>query len=125
MRLQRWRCSCSASPAVPVDQTLVECLKADGYVHPASDMADIRAFLERLVSPRYVAAAHEALRNYSEKRSKTLPKPPVLVPEAVVAEVDQVEGAAEAQAQELLAVKKQAVSPPLAEPVAGWRRNQR
>jgi endonuclease III len=102
--------------AVPVDQTLLECLKADGYVHPASDVKDVRAFLEKIVSPRYLAAAHEALRSYSEKRSKTLPKPPVLAPAAMAAEADQAEGLAEEEVEELLAVKKENTIQPHAVP---------
>ena len=63
-------------PTIPVDRTLVECLKADGYVHPESDLATVQGFLEKLASPRSALAVHEALRNYCEKRAKTLPKRP-------------------------------------------------
>ncbi len=66
-------------PAVPVDQTLADCLKADGYVHPDSDVTQIQSFLEKVVSPRSALGAHEALRRYCEKRAKTLPKKPVVV----------------------------------------------
>lgn len=74
--------------AVPVDQTLVDCLKADEYVHRDSNLAGVQSFLEKIVSPRSVLGAHEALRRYCEKRAKTLPKKPVVVappaPEPVV-----------------------------------------
>jgi endonuclease III len=74
-------------PAVPVDQTLVDCLKADGYVHPDSDVIQVQSFLEKVVPMRNALGAHEALRRYCEKRAKTLPKKPVVAappPEPVV-----------------------------------------
>lgn len=59
-------------PALPVDRTLTECLKMDGYVAPGSDIGHVQAFLERIVAPKDIPAAHEALRIYAEKQAKVL-----------------------------------------------------
>ncbi len=59
--------------ALPVDRMLVDCLAADGLIHPGSDPADVQGFLERIVSQKDARSAHEFLRAYAEKRSKSLP----------------------------------------------------
>jgi len=104
--------------AVPVDITLLECLKADGAVHPSSDLAEVQAFLEKMISSRTLAAAHEALRAYAEKRVRTLPKKPVIVPppSAVEAEEEAEEIAlgAEAGAKPAAAEAPKSAQPPAA-----------
>jgi len=59
--------------ALPVNQMLVDCLAADGLIHPGSDPSDVQGFLERIVSQKDSRSAHEFLRAYAEKRSKSLP----------------------------------------------------
>jgi len=58
--------------AVPVDQTLVECLEMDGYVHPGSDLPDVQGFLERIIPQKDAPAAHEFLRQYVKRHAKAL-----------------------------------------------------
>ena len=60
--------------AVPVDETLVEVLKMKGYVHPASDLADVQGFMERVITQKNGLSAHEALRELVEKSAKALAK---------------------------------------------------
>jgi len=57
--------------AVAVDQTLVDCLKLDAYVHPESDVEDVQGFLERIVPQKDAVAAHNVLR---ERVAATLPR---------------------------------------------------
>jgi endonuclease III len=94
-------------PAVPVDQMLVDCLKADGYVHPDSDVIQVQSFLEKVVPMRNVLGAHEALRRYCEKRAKTLPKKPPPAPPPPAPAVE---------AKVVPAVMKPAVPPPAKPP---------
>lgn len=58
--------------AVPVDQTLVECLQMDGCAHPRSDLSDVQGFLERIIPQKDAVAAHEFFRQYIKKRAKAL-----------------------------------------------------
>jgi endonuclease III len=58
--------------AVPVDQSLVDCLKMVHCVHPASDIADVQGFLERIVQQKDALGVHEFLRKYVEKNAKAL-----------------------------------------------------
>ena len=60
--------------AVPVDRTLIECLEMGGYVHPGSDLNDVRGFLERIISQKDAIAAHEVLRGYVAGSAKALAK---------------------------------------------------
>jgi len=50
--------------AVPVDDRLVERLKADGLVHPESDLHDVRTLLERVIPAKDQAAMSEVLAAY-------------------------------------------------------------
>jgi endonuclease III len=104
--------------AVPVDITLLECLKADGAVHPSSNQADVQAFLEKLISPKALAAAHEALRAYAEKRVRTLPKKPVIVPPPPVVEAEEKEVEEIAPGEETGAKPAAAGAPKPAQPPA-------
>jgi len=58
--------------AVPVDETLVDCLKLEGYVHPASDVSDVQGFLERVVPQKNAVAAHRLLRQFVAASAKAL-----------------------------------------------------
>ena len=58
--------------AVPVDETLVECLEMDGYIHPGSALDDVQAFLERIILQKDAPAAHELFRWYIEKSARAL-----------------------------------------------------
>ena len=58
--------------AVPVDETLVEVLKMDGYVHPDSDLPDVQGFLERIVPHRNGLSVHEFFRAHVAKSAKAL-----------------------------------------------------
>jgi endonuclease III len=60
--------------AVPVDQTLVDCLEMSEYIHPGSNLNTVRSFLERIVGPNDGLAAHAALRRYVERSAKALTK---------------------------------------------------
>jgi len=60
--------------AVPVDQTLVDCLEMDGYIYPGSDLADVQGFLERIVPQKDAPMVHELFRGYVEKSAKRLAK---------------------------------------------------
>ncbi|HUS91026.1 MAG TPA: hypothetical protein VM695_04210 [Phycisphaerae bacterium] len=50
--------------AVPVDETLVECLEMDGYIEPGSSLDDVQGFLERVINQKNALAAHERFREY-------------------------------------------------------------
>lgn len=60
--------------AIPVDQTLVECLEMDGYIYPGSDVADVQGFLERIIAHKDALAAHQVLRAYVARSGKALAK---------------------------------------------------
>jgi len=60
--------------AIPVDEDLVETLEMDGYVAPGSDLTEVQAFLERVISQKDAIAAHEFFRGYVAKRSEALAK---------------------------------------------------
>jgi len=71
-------------PTIPVDHTLAACLEIDACVAPGSSVAEVRALLERIVAPKDIPAAHEALRTYAEKQGKAYAKKirpaPVVLP---------------------------------------------
>jgi endonuclease III len=109
---------CFGGHAIPVDESLVESLKMEEYVHPEADLADVQGFLERVVLQKDALSVHEGLRVFFEKHEKTLikrrkdearvapPAPPVappppppgmamaLPPIAAGVEVDEVEAPA-------------------------------
>lgn len=58
--------------AVPVDDTLVEVLKMDDFVHPQSDLHDVQGFLERVIIQKNALSAHEVFREYVANRAKAL-----------------------------------------------------
>jgi len=86
--------------AVPVDQTLVDCLEMSEYIHPGSDLNTVRGFLERIVGPNDGLAAHAALRRYVEHSAKALTK----WQKARAAQAEK--AAAQAQAEAAKATKK-------------------
>jgi len=61
-------------PAIPVDWTLAGCLEIDGCVKPNSDVGGVQALLERIIAPKEVPAACEALKAYAEKQGKAYAK---------------------------------------------------
>jgi endonuclease III len=58
--------------ALPVDESLVECLEIDGAVGPGSSAEDVQALLERTILQKHVVAAHAFFREYVAKSSKAL-----------------------------------------------------
>jgi len=58
--------------AVPVDQTLVDCLEMDGYIYPGSDVQDVQGFLERIIPQKDGIAAHGLLRAYVARSARAL-----------------------------------------------------
>jgi len=58
--------------AIPVDETLAECLEMKGYIHPDSDVPDVQAFLERVILQKDALAAHEFFRAFVEKSARAL-----------------------------------------------------
>jgi len=58
--------------AIPVDETLAECLEMDGYVEPGSDLADVQGFLERVILQKDAYAAHLLFRDYIAKSARAL-----------------------------------------------------
>lgn len=106
---------CFGGHAIPVDDSLVESLKIEDFVHPEASLGEVQGFLERVVLQKDAMSAHYALKAYMEKNEKTLnkrrkdesrtapPAPPVtalppppglsipLPPMAAAAEVDEVE----------------------------------
>ena len=60
--------------AIPVDQTLLEVLKMDGLVHPDSDVADVRGFLERIIPHKQALGCHHLLRQHVQKSAGALAK---------------------------------------------------
>ncbi len=79
-------------PAIPVDRTLEGCLEIDGCAEPNSDIEEVQALLERIIAPKEVQAACEALKTYAEKQGKVYakkirpapPPPPPAKPEPFV-----------------------------------------
>jgi endonuclease-3 len=87
--------------AIPVDDALLLALKANGYIHPASDLADLQGFLERIIPAKDAVRCHEALREYVSRLLKRI------APELV--RLEKAHRAAEAaQAARLLAQAAQA-----------------
>jgi endonuclease III len=58
--------------AIPVDETLVECLEMDRRVEPGSSIEDVQSFLERMILQKDGLAAHECFRNYVAKSARAL-----------------------------------------------------
>jgi len=58
--------------AIPVDETLVECLEMDGRVEPGSSVEDVQSFLERMILQKDGLAAHECFRNYVARSARAL-----------------------------------------------------
>lgn len=63
-----------AGHAIPVDDTLVEVLKMDGYVAPDSDQRDVQGFLTRIVAQKDALSVHRHLRQYVAGSAKALAK---------------------------------------------------
>lgn len=66
--------------AVPIDETVLEWLKAEKLIDPAADMVETGAFLERVISPAkvepYFHAMRQAATAWAAKRPKPAPAPP-------------------------------------------------
>ena len=58
--------------AVPVDQTLVECLEMDKCIEPGSSAEEVRSFLERVILQKDAFAAHGFFRDYVVKFARPL-----------------------------------------------------
>lgn len=58
--------------AIPVDETLVECLEMDACVEPGSSVEEVQSFLERMILQKHGFAAHHCLRNYVAKSARAL-----------------------------------------------------
>ncbi|MFB3890851.1 MAG: hypothetical protein ACE15C_02380 [Phycisphaerae bacterium] len=102
--------------AVPVDKSLVIALKANGYVHPSSDLDDIQGFLERIVAQKDGPAAHELFRDFVEKNAKVVAKRLKEEAAAAAAAKAQAEAAARAAAAEAAKEKAKAQQAPAPAP---------
>ena len=91
--------------AVPVDQTLVDCLEMSEHIHPGSDLDTVRSFLERIVGPNDGLAAHAALRRYVQRSSKALTK----WQKARAAEAEKAAAQAQAEAAKVEEAAKEAL----------------
>jgi len=92
--------------AVPVDDTLVECLEMDQLIYPGSELADVQGFLERIISQKQAPAAQEALRAYVESSAKALAKKRAKeAAEAAAKAKAEAEAAAKAEAEAAAKVK--------------------
>ncbi len=76
--------------AIPVDETLVECLEMDACVEPGSSVEEVQSFLERMILQKHGFAAHQCLRDYVAKSARAL---------ARKRKADAVKAAAEAEAR--------------------------
>ena len=63
-----------AGHAIPVDQTLVDCLIMNDFVAPDADIDDVQKFLERLIQARNDAGAHKFFRQFVDKSASALAK---------------------------------------------------
>ena len=63
---------CFGGHAVPVDQSLVECLEMNGLVSPGSELSDVQGFLERIIAQKNALTAHRFFRRYFQKHAKAL-----------------------------------------------------
>ncbi len=58
--------------AIPVDQSLVDCLKIEELIYEESDRQDVQGFLERFIAQKNAQAAHQFFRKFVSEHSKTL-----------------------------------------------------
>ncbi len=63
-----------AHGAIPVDQTLADCLMMNDYVHPDSELAEIQSFLERIINVKDAWTSHLFFRQYVAECAKQLDK---------------------------------------------------
>lgn len=61
-------------PCVPVDAALVMALELNESVEPGSGVAEVQAFLDRIIPAKNAAGAHEAARALVEKHYKVISK---------------------------------------------------
>lgn len=58
--------------AIPVDQSLVDCLKIDELIHEESDRQDVQGFLERIITQKNDLSAHQFFRKFVSGHGKAL-----------------------------------------------------
>ena len=85
--------------AVAVDEDLVESLAMGGYAHPGSDPADVRGFLERVISQKDAIRAHNFFRLFVEQNARALAKKRKAEAQARAAAEAEAEAKAKAQAK--------------------------
>jgi len=85
--------------AVPVDETLVECLEMGGYIEPGSALEDVQGFLERVILQKHALAAHELFREYIAKSARALARRRKAAAAAKAEAEARAEAEAEAKAQ--------------------------
>ena len=104
--------------AVPVDETLVEVLKMDEYVHPESDVPDVQGFLERIVPQKNALSVHEFFRAHVAKSAKALERKR----KADAREREKAEAKAKARKKAAARAKKAKKAPPKKAPKKAVRK---
>lgn len=66
--------TCFGVHAIPVDETLREVLQMTDHIPPEAELADVQAFLEKLIPPKDGYAAHVFFRQYVAQHAKALEK---------------------------------------------------
>ncbi len=72
--------------AIPVDQSLVDCLVLHKSVHPESTISDVKCFLERIIPQKDAQSAHEFFRGLIAKNAKAIEEVRKARQEAIEAE---------------------------------------
>ncbi|MCD6303370.1 MAG: hypothetical protein J7M21_00225 [Planctomycetes bacterium] len=94
--------------AVPVDQSLVDCLEMDGYIEPGSTVENVQGFLERVILQKHDVAAHRFFRRYVAERTRALARKRKAdaIKAQKAAEAAAAEAARAAEAQKARAAKR-------------------
>jgi len=58
--------------AVPVDQSLADCLEIAKCIEPGSAIEDVQSFLERVILQKHALAAHEFFRQFVAESARPL-----------------------------------------------------
>ena len=58
--------------AVPVDQSLADCLEIAKCIEPGSTIEDVQSFLERVILQKHALAAHEFFRQFVAESARPL-----------------------------------------------------
>ena len=111
--------------AVPVDQSLVDCLEMDGLIEPGSTAEEVQSLLERSVLQKHAWAAHLFLREHVAKSYRVLARKRKADSAATQAAEAAAEAAEQAEAKaEALAAAKPSGSKPAARPAKASARSR-